>query len=69
MRCASCGCAIETEDDIIWLRGTAVCPECAKKGRVFQRAFFTVWIVVAIFVIAVPILMCLGGYFLVRFLH
>ena len=69
MRCGSCGCLIESEDDVTWNRGTAICPECAKKGRTFQRAFFGVWLVFAIFILAVPILMCVGGVLLFRFLQ
>jgi hypothetical protein len=67
MRCGSCGCVIEGEGDVAWVRGTAICPECAKKGRTFQRAFFGAWLVIALFILAVPILMCVGGVILFRF--
>ena len=67
MRCGSCGCVIEKEEDVTWQRGTALCPECFKKGRTFQRAFFGVWLVVLILILAVPVLLCLGGVFLFRF--
>jgi len=67
MRCSSCGCVIVSEGDVTWVRGTAICPECAKKGRAFQRTFFTVWVVVAILIFAAPILMCVGVVLLFRF--
>lgn len=67
MRCGSCGGVIERENDVAWVRGTAICVECAKKGRTIQRAFFGVWLVLAILILAVPILMCVGGVILFRF--
>jgi hypothetical protein len=61
MRCGSCGGVIESEDDVAWVRGTAICPECMAKGRATQRAFFTVWLVLLILILGVPLLLCLGG--------
>jgi hypothetical protein len=66
MRCASCGCVIEREEDVAWVRGTSICPECAAKGRTVQRAFFGVWLVLAIFILAVPVVLCGGGVLLIR---
>jgi hypothetical protein len=69
MRCANCGCSIENKEDAVWVRGTGICPACAQKSRELGRTLFTVWVVVAIAVIALPILLCLGGFFLFRFLR
>lgn len=65
MLCSSCGCAIEP-DQVTWIRGTAVCPACAAKGRQFQRGFLIVWVIVALCILAVPLFLCLGGFHLLR---
>jgi len=66
MRCGSCGCLIENEADVAWIRGTAICPECAQKGLALRKTFLTVWVVMAILVVVVPIVLlvlffALGG--------
>lgn len=47
MRCGTCGNPIEREEDVSWIRGTAVCLACANKSRAGQRIFFAVWLVMA----------------------
>ena len=68
MWCSSCGSPIEP-DQITWVRGTAIGPACAAKGRTFQRGFLIVWVILAVCILAVPLFLCLGGVFLFRFLR
>ncbi len=56
MRCAYCGDLIESDRDIAWVEGTAICPKCAKKGRILRRGCFTVWAVMAILMMLVMLL-------------
>jgi hypothetical protein len=74
MRCGSCGCVIEREEDVAWIRGTAICPQCAQKGQAFQRTFLKVWVVTAILIVVVPIallflFLVLGGMAFFKFLQ
>ena len=57
MRCGSCGSVIEREADVAWVRGTAICPQCAKQGQALRKTFFKVWVVMAILVVVVPIVL------------
>jgi len=74
MRCGSCGRLVENEADVAWIRGTAICPECAQKGHALRKTFLTVWVVIAILVVVVPILLlilffALGGLAFFKFLQ
>jgi hypothetical protein len=64
MRCGSCGCVIERDEDVAWIRGTGICPECAKKGEAFRKTFFKIWVVMAILVFVVPIVLLILFLFL-----
>ena len=59
MICGSCGTDCKDEE-IAWVRGTAVCQACVKRGLTFQRWFLRGWLVVAILIVLVPILLCAG---------
>jgi hypothetical protein len=65
MRCAQCDRVIDSDKDAVWIRGTAICPECAQKSREFQRAFLKGWAVFAVLGVMIPMLLfcALGGYF------
>jgi hypothetical protein len=57
MRCGSCGSVIEREADVAWVRGTGICPQCAKQGHALRKTFSIVWVVMAILVVVVPIVL------------
>ena len=74
MRCGSCGCVIDREEDVAWIRGTAICPQCAEKGQALQKTFLKVWVVIVILVVVVPIVLMilflvLGGVAFFKFLQ
>jgi predicted nucleic acid-binding Zn ribbon protein len=57
MRCGSCGGVIEKDEDVAWIRGSAICPQCVEKGQALRKTFLKVWVVVAILVVVVPIVL------------
>lgn len=57
MRCGNCNCVIEKEEDIAWIRGTAICAQCLAKGKALQKTLLKIAIVVAILVVLVPIVL------------
>lgn len=69
MRCASCGDVIGSERDVVWVRGTAICPACAAKGRTIQKTFLTVWLVFVLLMFALPLALCVGAVVLFGFLR
>ena len=74
MRCGSCGCVIDREEDVAWIRGTAICPQCAKKGQALQKTILKVWVVMAILVVVAAIVLLflflvLGGAAFFKFLQ
>jgi hypothetical protein len=66
MLCSQCGCALE-DSQVTWFRGSAFCPTCAQKARTFGRTMLVIVLVVGILMLAVPLLLCVGGGFLFRF--
>ena len=66
MICGSCGSDCKDED-ITWVRGTAVCQACVKQGVVFRKWFFRGWLVLVILMLLAPIVLCAGGFLLFRF--
>ena len=57
MRCGNCNCVIEKEQDIAWIRGTAICAQCLEKGKALQKTLLKIFIVVVILVVLVPIVL------------